>query len=428
MKRKVFISFLGFTDYWPCEYEKGDYKSASVRYVQEATLDYLNKLQPWTDDDVALILLTEGAEKANWNDNGHKDKNGDIKRQTGLRSQLEAMKLPIQICPVTQLPNGNNEKDILDIFTRVFKLLNAGDELYFDITHGFRSLPMLAIVLGNYAKFLKSVVVKHISYGQYDPQTKKAELVNMLPLSSIQDWTFAAANFLENGNVNQLASLSETVYRALLKETKGKDEDARKLRVFTENLRNVSYDFQTCRGMNIVNSTNISPLKKSIDDLQRSVIEPLNPVIKKIENAMLSFDDKQNVLNGFSAAKWCLNHGLFQQAATILQENVVTYFCFRHNIRIDDEDKRELINKAMNILFYAEKNWKVDDENRTKLSEVVSDEILKDNDLVCGFKNLTEVRNDLNHSGMRSKDIPLSPQKIRKNIEKCVKLFEEKLC
>ena len=41
MARKVFISVLGFTNYSECIYTKDAYKSHSVRFIQEATLEYL---------------------------------------------------------------------------------------------------------------------------------------------------------------------------------------------------------------------------------------------------------------------------------------------------------------------------------------------------------------------------------------------------
>jgi hypothetical protein len=36
---------------------------------------------------------------------------------------------------------------------------------------------------------------------------------------------------------------------------------------------------------------------------------------------------------------------------------------------------------------------------------------------------LSEVRNDYNHSGMRSVRKPLNPNSIKNNIEKCINIF-----
>lgn len=435
MSRKVFISFLGSNNYVPCHYCCDKYKSAEVRYVQEATLEYLTQNEVWTEKDIALILLTKGAEAANWVDDGHKDRNtGEVIKQSGLRSRLEDMNLPIQILPLNELPDGNNEKEIWEIFRRIFDNISDDDEIYFDLTHGFRYLPMLALVLGNYAKFLRNVTVKHLSYGNYEGRNKatnEALLVNLSPLSHLQDWTFAAASFLQSGNVDTLASLSEDTYKPLLKESKGKDESALALRKFTDSLKACVEDFQTCRGLNIHNAQNIQSLKEALDVVNENVIEPLAPVVQNIKSSISPFHTDKNIDNGFHAAEWCLNNGLYQQAATILQENVVSFFADRHGIAIDDEKGRHLINSAFAILFNNlqedEEEWQVADEDKDKIREILSDELIRNKDVFNTFNNLSEVRNDINHSGMRSTRLPLSAKRIRSNIDKCVTLFNSLL-
>ena len=95
MPRKVFISFLGFTNYKECNYYKGDFCSSNVRFIQEATLDYLQSLEQWTADDVAYILLTEGAKARNWVDNGHcVPKTNEVIVQAGLGTTLKQKSYP----------------------------------------------------------------------------------------------------------------------------------------------------------------------------------------------------------------------------------------------------------------------------------------------------------------------------------------------
>lgn len=432
MARKVFISFLGFSNYSACKYAKDNYVSDDVRFVQEATIGYIDGISPWTNEDVALILLTEGAYKKNWIDDGQIDRQGNTILQTGLKTQLDKMSLPLSIVPVTNIPDGNDEDEIMQIFSTIFQHINDDDELFFDVTHGFRSLPMLMLVFGNYSKFLKHATIKSITYGNFEGRNKTsntAQLVDLLSLSYIQDWTFAAADFLENGNINRLSSLSESKYKPILRETKGKDENAQNLRALTENLRNMISDFQTCRGMNIVKAKSIAPLKDALDKVQSTTVQPLNPVIEKIKDSIKPFDNNENVSNGFLAARWCLNNGLYQQAATILQENVVTFFAYRHGIDIDNELDRSIVNKAFAIIFnnISKEFWDISEEKLILLHDVMEDDLLRIPEITSGFKNLSEIRNDINHSGMRSKRIPLSANKIRENIHKCVELFEKLL-
>ena len=209
MARKVFISFLGTGGYSNGRYSHGKYLSPETRFIQVATLQYINnQISPWRPEDKVVILLTKSAEKRNWDNYGAKDKDGFYYR--GLKDRLEELQYPFSITPLKDIPIGGTEKEILDIFSTLFDAVEDGDELFFDVTHGFRSLPMLALVMGNYAKFLKKALkVKSITYGAYEAREKNVSpIVNLQVLSELQDWTFAAADYIENGNANRLAKLT----------------------------------------------------------------------------------------------------------------------------------------------------------------------------------------------------------------------------
>ena len=159
MARKVFISFLGETNYGECDYQKdGISYGGKLRFIQEATLNCLNATNEWTKDDIAYILLTKGAEEKNWLDNGQTKYGSDEKIiQSGLQTCLQNMQLPFPVEPIKDIPEGNDEREIWIIFQKIFDHIQDNDKLYFDMTHGYRYLPMLFLVLSNYAKFLKKI-------------------------------------------------------------------------------------------------------------------------------------------------------------------------------------------------------------------------------------------------------------------------------
>lgn len=436
MARKVFISFLGYSNYGFCHYVKDGYKSEEVRYVQEATLDLLTKKEKWNENDIALILLTEGAERANWNDDGHKDRNsGEVIRQKGLHSQLSAMHLPMQVKAVRNLPDGNNEIEIWEIFSRVYDELEEGDYLYFDLTHGFRYLPMLAIVLANYAKFLKGIKICHMSYGNFEGRnrlTNEALLVDLMPLTSLQEWTFAAANFIENGYVKGLTELANSSVRPLLAASKGADVNAKTIKQYSSLLEQVVDERLMCRGISIIKSETYAQLYKISKEAENnSVIKPLQPIIRRINESISSFVPDVNIKNGIESAKWCLKNNLYQQAITIIQETVTTHICMIEGLDWQIRAKRELVNKAFNIYFYKtprdkwafSTNITVEErkQQETIIGKLLECETLQ---LLCStFNTCTGIRNDFNHAGMR--DNPAPSAKLRNNIEKQIIGIEE---
>lgn len=430
MARKVFISVLGFTNYGQCSYVKDDYKSPSVRFIQEATLDFLCQQSEWTANDTAYILLTNGAEKANWYDDGHKDRDtGEVIKCEGLCSRLQKMNLPFVVNTIKKLPDGNTEEEIWNIFERVFNELQDGDELYFDLTHGFRYLPMLVMVLINYSKFLKNTSVKSITYGNYESrnkETNKAPIIDLLPLSALQDWTYAAGQFLDSGNVQKLVKLNKEAIRPIMIHSAGKDENAVKLTGYTNYLNGFVGDMQTCRGLNIIQSTNLKKLMNITNEIQSTFIKPLNPIFEKIRSKFQAFDINDNILNTFIAAQWCADNGLYQQAITILQEGIQTLICSDCGYDILDKDIRMLVSGT--IVLYTkntpEKDWTFPPQytlERIEEAKKCMREMLKNKELQRFAKiyaSSTEFRNDLNHSGMRS--TPKDANNIQKGIQKVI--------
>ena len=224
--RKVFISILGTGNYNPCIYRQGDFTSTETRFIQEATLDFLEARSKWSADDAAYIFLTPTARIANWQAEPidiYDSKK--VKRYAGLEPTLDKMGLPFPVEPV-DISEGGDEEAIWSVFRSIYDRICEGDRLYIDITHSFRYLPMLLLVLTNYAKELKGAEVVSITYGNLDAK----QLVDLGALIELQDWTVAAGEFLRNGRASGLAELTKERVTPILKATKGKSEPAKALR------------------------------------------------------------------------------------------------------------------------------------------------------------------------------------------------------
>lgn len=423
MARKVFISVLGFSNYNECIYSKEVYKSNPVRFIQEATLGYLLQESEWKDNDSAYILLTEEAETANWIDNGQKNRTtGESIPCEGLCTRLCKMNLPFAVQTISHLPHGNNEKEIWDIFERTFENLQEGDELYFDLTHGFRYLPMLVMVLINYSKFLKNTTVKSITYGNYESRNKEnvAPIIDLLPLSALQDWTYAAGQFIDAGNVQRLAQLSKDKIRPIMITSAGKDENAKNLTGFINYLSAVVDEIQTCRGINIIQATNLLKLHNLTSQLNDTFIKPLNPIFAKIENQFDGYEEN-NASNCFRAVRWCMDNGLYQQAITILLEGILTIICIDCNVIVTDRDERTLVSSVINLYLQKQlNNWNFSsdytEEQNIKISTYLNSAKLQTFAKI--YKACSDLRNDMNHAGMR--DGSMNAANIKKGILKMV--------
>ena len=427
MARKLFISVLGTGLDEKSVYTQGDFKSSETRFIQQATLELIGCKENWTEEDRVCILLTDKAKVSNWevSSRKHPHTKEEIAYE-GLNTLLQRMNLRPQIMPIS-ICDGKNEDEMWKIFQTTFELIQDGDELYFDLTHSFRYLPMLILVLGNYAKFLKNIRIAHISYGNYEARNEEGSpIVDLLPLTVLQDWTFAAADFLHNGRSEQLIQLTQQVSKPILRDTCGQNKEANNLNYFSNSLQRITNYLQMCRGLEITHNDNIAKLRKTIENLSKEIIIPLIPIVNKITQSFTRFSADSNILNGLHAAQWCYDNQMYQQAITILQETVVTYICHTENLSITDKDARNLINTAFYVIGKRwqerENRWTLPkygegDEALNKVRELIKRPIMIA--LSNSFENATEIRNDFNHAGFRKQ--VFSPKQLIEKIEKSIK-------
>lgn len=445
MARKVFVSVLGTGFYEPCRYTNGSFVSSDTRFIQQATLEYLKVNNNWTTRnadgavvDRIIILLTNGAKGTNWDKNIAKRMNyktGHEEDYVGLEQALQDMNLP---CPIEtiDIPDGKNEEEMWKIFNAVYDALKPNDELYFDLTHSYRYLPMLVLVLSNYAKFLKDVKVKHISYGNYEArntETKEAPLMDILPLTMLQDWTFAAADLIQNGNIKKLKELKEDNALIPMLRQRGKQNVDRKvaegsLNNYINALHNFLDDMKLCLGPNILKGENVNEIvnchERIVEEFE-GIIAPIPPIINKIQLSLHGFEQTdslhfESIKNGYMSAKWCYDHQLYQQAATILDENITTDFCQRLGTNEHVFKERVASNALLRWGCYREEDWEAESLEgiREKVQAAVSSPAVQDfiklmrKDVVWIHN---DCRNKYNHASMiQGIDGMLTPEDIEK--------------
>lgn len=415
--RRVFISILGTGNYKPCSYRQGDFTSTETRFIQEATLDFLRARSEWSADDAAYIFLTPTARTSNWQAEPIDSRTDSPKDYAGLEPTLSQMGLPFPVEPV-EISEEGDEEAIWSVFRSIYDQIHEGDRLYIDITHSFRYLPMLLLVLTNYARELKGTEVVSITYGNWEVKAEIKPIVDLGALIELQDWTVAAGEFLRNGRASGLAELTKERVTPILKATKGKSEPAKALRDLVNKLTTVSQSLTTIRGKEILRGEIFEELYKRTDGLDADLIAPLSPLIEKIKDSFGDFDTKSSVSNGFVAARWCYRMQLYQQSITILQETMKAYVAASHGHPSNQEYYTELAAKAFHITkgSIPEEKWQLgesDSTDRKKRAEVVRQ--YRDGSAVRElhplYTEIGQLRNDFNHAGFRhnavnGRDIP----------------------
>lgn len=413
MARNLFISVLGSGNYSPCHYifPSENYKSKSIKYVQEATLEMLKPV--FKENDSICILVTKG-------DNGSCEKNWQsCSSNQGLKERLDLLQLPCNIKSV-EIARGDNEKEIWSIFSSIFNEIKEDDHIFFDITHEFRYLPMLGLVLLNYSKFLKNIAVEQITYGNFEGrnvQTNEAEIIDLTSFSILQDWTNAASEFFTTGSAQQLKRILEKSKSNLIVK---KEKDY--IRNFKNSLDNFLAIIKNVRGKRIYSGKEAKDLYSNIQLLSKRNSQPaLEPIIKEIEKKITPFTLDDNHLKAKAAIDWCIENGMIQQAYTLGQEHIINLICNHFNIDIQNKNHRIAVSKSLGFLYSLKdkKNEGKEPDAFLKLHTEIFEIILQSElvrEILGDYSILTNYRNSLNHGGFTSND---NPSVIIQNFENC---------
>ncbi|MEM6318140.1 MAG: TIGR02221 family CRISPR-associated protein [Bacteroidota bacterium] len=410
MPRKVFLSFLGNNVYQPARYILNGEQSGVVRFVQEALLTL--ECGEWITTDEVLIFLTPEAEKNNWR--------GDFYEGKGLKQSLSAHP-HLLVRPVRKLPKGVSEAEIWSLFNNIYQSLLPQDEVYLDITNGFRSLPMLLMVLLDYAKALKKIRVQKIYYGAFEVLGRFSEVVKNYPnpaervvpildlssFAALQDWTTAAADFHEYGRVQRLSDLINNNKKSVFKRTANLEELAAQLQQIDQYIQALTPAWQTNRGRTLKNFQ-FEALQTALTQLysNEQMMAPLTPIIQKMHAKIAHFRDK-DPLFWLKSAHWCHQHGLIQQSITQLHEGFITWLCFRFRQMTGDDffdahsgEARNLVNSVFTVIEknIPERKWRnAIGRNKPYAKIMLQDSLVQQAvPTVGGMNNL---RNDINHGG-----------------------------
>jgi CRISPR-associated DxTHG motif protein len=124
-----------------------------------------------------LVLVTEAA--CNFKPNAAEKTYLEV-----LQERLGELVEPVGI------PEGRSERELWEIFDRIASAVPERASILLDVTHAFRSIPMIVFAVAAYLRRVKSVRVERIVYGAYeardpfrpDPQPEdRAPILDLTP-------------------------------------------------------------------------------------------------------------------------------------------------------------------------------------------------------------------------------------------------------
>lgn len=343
-------------------------------------------LAHWLQPERILVLLTSKASQhQNW--------------QT-LRERLSPY-------PLVEVPiaDGNNEEEVWEIFHQVVSAVDEGDRLVLDVTHAFRSLPMLLLVVSAFLRVTKNVQIEHIFYGQYVKGQEPTPVLDLLPLLQLLDWASATQRFRETGDARWIGETLRQTHRRLWK-----DRAATPQNLFTAGvgLQQLSLALQLARPRETTQTAHhlLTSLRNAAEEIA-TWARPFSLLLEEVQAqaSQMAYEhsdtlDEVHLRKQLNFIRRLCDYGMVMQSALMAREWVVNWALWYKNGGVSlqreqwlDNAQRDRMESELHTAFPPSSSppkppdW-LDNASLTQLLRVL-------------WPGLCTLRNDLAHCGMR---------------------------
>jgi len=336
----ILLSFIGTGDYKLTSYTWQD-QQYETEYVIEAIASFFNVKE-------IKVFTTQEATKVH----------GEaLKNKIENKFQLSYI----------DIPSGTKEDDIWTLFDKVVESVPENSEIIFDITHAFRSIPLIVLLASAFVEKARNVKIKGVYYGQYNGETKQAPIFDLTPAIKLLDWLNATDTFINTGSSQKLGQLLADIQIDFFKSGKAKTAEIKpnKLRNFGTAITNISNNIEFIRPVELLNSAQHLS-KISGEEIREEVgifAKPFELIIDKIEQDYAQFalenqdkvERKEIIIKHYLLIKWYVEKGLGTQAILLAREWLVTTFAILENTNYLERSSREPIEKQLNLMTHEKK-------------------------------------------------------------------------
>ena len=170
---------------------------------------------------------------------------------------------------------GQNENEMWENFEIMYEInqyISEGDEVYLDITHAFRSLPILLFIVMEFMHMMREdFKLSGLLYGMLSD--KKSPVIDLKIFFELLDWAKAVNNFKKYANSGELV--------ALMKESDVNKETRKTFHQLSQNLR-------------IANMASLWQFMKNAHKKIKYIEQSNNKIVKLLSKDVLEIVERLN--------------------------------------------------------------------------------------------------------------------------------------
>lgn len=339
--RKLFLSCLGTSSYTPTVYEalggREDELPQSERtaFIQIARL---RALEARGDRPVAVrVLTTDEARKRNVD--MMPPERPTVRPPDRLPAAYPGLGVALKELgydPDKSLPRieeGASETELWQIFETIMDAIEEGDQVYLDLTHGFRSLSVVLLTALQFALRAKNATLQEVSYGAFEAARDKSAPVaptfDLTPFFVLNDWTDAVAVFRASRDLRPLARLAKRASDQVKKRKR--QERPETLIQLASKLQAIARVLAETRLYDVAEAASaarLALLASSADVQEHLETKPIGTLLQDIARELSPLtggasDGWQVVRAGYAATHWLLAGYNLHAAATMARETTV---------------------------------------------------------------------------------------------------------
>lgn len=406
------VTFLGTGNYQSCKYQ---YKG-----IDSETHLFPVAVSKFFDPSELLVFLTDEARTAKCKFFDSKDKTA-FELEKSYYTKLEniyGLELSEdtyfeQLCKINEkqgfvtpkdisIKSGTSENELWEIFETISSSFDTNDEVVFDITHAFRSIPVLSFLIIAFLRETKNIKLKAIVYGAFEAQnraTKETPVFELTPFVELLDWMSATKQFKKSGDADFLVNL-------LTK--KGFNALANKIDSISDGLK-LLRPSQVMEGASQL-SNELEKTKSNISGSSKPFVELVETVGNRYKVFALT-NKNERLKKELALAKWYFDNDMLVQSLILLREWLVSFVCVQ--LELSSFSRNSRIRYAEPLL-----NGETVLINGNKFSIAT---IHGGKGLRKGWKTVIKLRNDLSHAGYVKN--PKGYKKIKEEIKNTFEIY-----
>lgn len=391
----LLMTFLGTGRYEPVRYAlEGRTSEKKEAFVQAALVELLG--QKTTDLRVQPFVTREVLRHENL---------------AKLKHRLGDKLLPEQVIEAPK-----SEADLWAIFEKLVASVNDGDRVWFDVTHGFRALPIIAVQALSFVRHVKTFGLQGLLYGAFEAKEGDvAPIFDLTAMLVIPEWGEALGEWRRTGRADGIVERTKPYLDQVKKELR--QEAPQDLVKLPQAMTRLSAALTIVRSDKQAEMA--SDVLARIRGAQAALAEhaaltPLQTVVGLIAEEVEPLNAREgenSLLQQLRTAEWYLARGRVVEASTTLRElltsGAVVFVRSRgiealprkdpteREARYDDPEYRAAVDFALQVVSEHNLNGEPQEQARDVLRAAPAD-VLRS--AKAALDALRDLRNRLNHA------------------------------